>query len=70
MPTTAGIDLKVERVRANVTVTDLAARMGTSRQTLWGIERSAAVAPERVRQYREALASIRDAIEAAHAAVA
>lgn len=53
--TTSGTDLKVERVRANVTIIDLAARMGLSRQTLWGLERAARVAPERVTQYREAL---------------
>lgn len=57
---TTGTDLKVERVKANVTIVDLAARMGLSRQTLWGIERAARVAPERVNQYRQALLTFDD----------
>lgn len=55
MPTTAGIDLKVERVRANVTVTALAAQMGLSRQSVHGLERAGKVPPERAEQYRSAL---------------
>lgn len=58
MPNASGVDLKVERVRANVKAQDVAARMGVSRATVWGIERSAIVAPERARQYREAVAAI------------
>ena len=42
-----GTDLKVERVRANVTITSLAARMGLSRQAIWGVERSAVVDKDR-----------------------
>jgi DNA-binding XRE family transcriptional regulator len=49
------MDLKVERVRANVTVTALAAQMGVSRQTVWGIERAATVNAERTDKYRGAL---------------
>jgi hypothetical protein len=59
MPT-SGIDLKVERVRANLTVVAVSAQMGLSRQAVWGIERAARVSPERVRQYREALLALRD----------
>lgn len=60
---TAGKTLKVERVRAEVTIVDLAAQMGLSRQSLWVLERSASVAPLRVAQYRTALAAVRDATE-------
>lgn len=60
MPTTTGIDLKVERVRANVTVTALAAQMGLSRQSVHAIERAARVVQERADQYRVALAAIED----------
>lgn len=54
----SGVDLKVERVRANVKAQDVAARMGVSRATVWGIERSAIVPPERAHQYREAVLAI------------
>lgn len=57
---TSGNDLKVERVKANVNLIDLASRMGLSRQTLWGIERAARVAPEREKQYRDALLTFDD----------
>jgi transcriptional regulator with XRE-family HTH domain len=56
---TTGTDLKVERIRANVTIISLAARMGLSRQAIWGLERSALVDEVRARAYREALASMR-----------
>ena len=56
--TTHGMDLKVERVRANVTVTALAAQIGLSRQAVWGIERSAIVNAERTAKYRAALVAI------------
>lgn len=69
MPT-HGMDLKVERVRANVTVTALAARMSLSRQAVWGIERAAAVNAERARQYREALQAIATGTVTAQEAVA
>lgn len=52
---TSGNDLKVERVRANLTVQDLAARMGVVRQTVWSIEKSAHVKPDRAAEYRAAL---------------
>lgn len=56
--TTPGMDLKVERVRANITVTALAAQMGLSRQAVWGIERAAAVSAPRASQYRAALVAL------------
>lgn len=62
----SGKDLRVERATADITVTDIAARMGLSRQSLWVLERSAIVAPDRVHQYRQAL---RDAIEASRLAM-
>ena len=52
---TTGMDLKVERVKAHVKLVDVAARMGLSRQALWGIERAAHVDQERARQYMAAL---------------
>lgn len=58
---TTGKTLKLERVRAEVTIVDLAARMGLSRQSLWVLERSATVDPNRVEQYRAALAGLNDA---------
>lgn len=61
---TTGTDLKVERVRANVTIVSLAARMGLSRQAIWGLERSAVVNEVRARAYRDALSTMRDAREA------
>jgi len=60
MPTTSGIDLKVERVREGVTVTALAAQMGLSRQSVHGLERAGRVTPERTAQYREALRHLVD----------
>lgn len=59
---TTGTDLKIERVRANVTIIDLAARMRVSRQTLWGVERAARVSPDRAKQYRDALLTFADVI--------
>jgi transcriptional regulator with XRE-family HTH domain len=59
--TTTGTDLKVERVRANVTIVSLAARMGLSRQAIWGLERAAVVDEVRARAYRDALTTMRDA---------
>lgn len=64
MPT-SGKTLRTERRRYEITATDLAARMGLSRQTVWVIERSGVVDPTRVEQYRGALASLRDATETA-----
>lgn len=53
----SGTDLKVERVRAGLTLKEVARRMGVSRQTLWGIERSESVDQVRESQYLAALAS-------------
>jgi hypothetical protein len=58
---TTGMDLKVERVRARVTVIALAARMGFSRQTVGDLERAAVVDKDRARAYREALAALTEA---------
>lgn len=66
MPIT-GPDLRAERRRAEVTVTDIAARMGVSRQTVHVLERSPVPNADRELQYRRALAA---AIEAARESVA
>lgn len=66
MPIT-GLDLRSERRRAEITVVDLAARMGLSRQTVHSLERSAVLTVEREVQYRRALAA---AIMAARESVA
>lgn len=62
MPT-SGWDLKVARIRANLSKTAVAARMGTSRQTLWVHERSATVDPEFAQRYLQAVADLADAKE-------
>lgn len=59
MPTT-GKQLRRLRRSKDVTVVGVAARMGLSRQAVWGIERAAEVSPDRAEQYRRAVA---DAIE-------
>lgn len=66
MPIT-GLDLRSERRAADITVVDIAARMGLSRQAVHTLERSAVITVERVSQYRQALA---DAIVASQARVA
>lgn len=66
MPTT-GPDLRAERRAADITVTDLRARMGVSRQTVHAIESRAVLTVEQVEKYRAALA---DAIEASRRKVA
>ena len=66
MPIT-GLDLRSERRSANVTVVDVAARMGLSRQAVHVLERSAVITTEREAQYRRALG---DAIEASKEKVA
>ncbi len=66
MPIT-GPDLRAERRAADITVTDVAARMQLSRQTVHAMERAAAVTVERVTQYRAALS---DAIVASRERVA
>lgn len=57
---TTGTDLKIERVRANVTIIALAAQMGLSRQSIWVLERSAEVDQSRAAEYRAALSALRD----------
>ena len=64
MPT-AGPTLRIERLRAHLTATALAAQMGISRQSLWALERAARVSPERVLAYRSAVKTLSDASEAA-----
>lgn len=66
MPIT-GLDLRAERRRADITVTDIAARMGISRQTVHVLEKSAVIKVEREAGYRRALSA---AIQAAREAVA
>lgn len=64
MPT-AGPTLRIERLRAHVSATALAAQMGVSRQTLWSLERSAKVSPDRVIAYRSAVKTLSDAKDTA-----
>ena len=66
MPIT-GLDLRAERRRAEVTVVEIAARMGVSRQTVHALERSAVLTVNREVEYRRALAA---AIAAARERVA
>jgi len=66
MPIT-GLDLRAERRAADITVVDIAARMGLSRQAVHALERSAVLTVERVERYRAAL---RDAIVASGERVA
>lgn len=66
MPIT-GLDLRAERRRAEVTVVEIAARMGVSRQTVHALERSAILTVDREVEYRRALAA---AITAARERVA
>jgi predicted transcriptional regulator len=56
MPIT-GPDLRGERRLADITVTDIAARMGVSRWTVHVLEKSAVVTIEREAQFRRALAA-------------
>jgi DNA-binding XRE family transcriptional regulator len=56
MPIT-GPDLRAERRRADITVTDIAARMGISRQTVHTLEKAAVLKVEREIEYRRALAA-------------
>lgn len=55
---TTGKDLRIERVRADVKVQDLARAMGVSRTTLWTIEKSASPLPDQVVAVRAALARL------------
>lgn len=63
MPTT-GPQLRKERRRSEVTVTALAARMKTSRQTIHGWERAAVVPGDFAAAY---MAALRDVTEASSA---
>lgn len=56
-----GRTLRVERRLADISQVELAGRMRLSRQSVWVIERSADVDPERAREYREALEAARTA---------
>jgi predicted transcriptional regulator len=66
MPIT-GLDLRAERRAANITVVEVASRMGRSRQTVHVLEKSAIVTVDQVEEYRSALS---DAIVASKAKVA
>jgi biotin operon repressor len=50
----------MERLLSEISVTALAAQMGTSRTSLWVLERSAKVSSERAAKYREAVKTLRD----------
>jgi predicted transcriptional regulator len=63
----SGPDLRSERRAADITVVDIAARMGLSRQAIHVLEKSVAITIERATQYRRALA---DAIEASREKIA
>lgn len=52
-----GMDLKIARIRQQVSATDLAARMGVSRATVTNIEQRHGVKPEQAERYRAALAT-------------
>lgn len=65
--TITGLDLRAERRAADITVKDVAARMGLSRQTVHGLESRVVLTVDRVAQYRAALA---DAIVASREKVA
>ncbi len=55
---TTGRQLRIERLQADVPIKALAARIGFSRQTVWTIERSPTVDPERAARYRRALLDV------------
>lgn len=54
---TTGIDLKVQRIRRQVTGRALAERMGISTATLTRLEQRGAVQPDVAQRYRDALAT-------------
>lgn len=66
MPIT-GPQLRADRRAADITVVDIAARMGLSRQSVHFLEKSATLTVEQVAKYRSALA---DAIVASRRRVA
>ena len=53
----SGTDLKVERIRAGLTQKQVASRMGTTRQTLYVLERMESVPETRAAEYRAALSA-------------
>lgn len=55
MPKTTGWDLTVARVRADLTKTEVACELGTTRQTLWAWERSAFVDPDKAAAFLRAV---------------
>lgn len=55
MTTVTGPDLRRERRLAEITVVDIAGRMGLSRQAVHNLENAAAPDQERVRRYLAAL---------------
>lgn len=66
MPIT-GLDLRAERRAADITVVEIATRMGLSRQAVHNLERSVVITVERAAAYR---AAIHDATVASKAQVA
>jgi len=59
MPT-SGLDLRVKRVRARVSLKALVAAIDRSRTTVWQIEKAAVVDPEDVKRYLAALETCRN----------
>ena len=62
--TTTGAALRDERIRAALSLSELARRMGRDRVTVWRWENQAIVTIDQAREYRAALACID-----AHAAI-
>lgn len=60
---TSGMDLKVERIRAKVTATDLASEMGVSRQRVSQLESATDVSEAMADRYRAALLSVAGRVE-------
>ena len=58
MEHTTGLDLKVERVRAKLSLNEVVAEMGVSRTTVWTIEKAPEVKPETAQAYRDAIARL------------
>ena len=56
-----GMDLRIERIRARVTLTDLAREIGISRQRLNQIEDMERVPEPQIARYRSRLAALRAA---------
>lgn len=65
MPTVTGPQLRRTRRDNDVTVVEVASRMGLSRQTVHNLERDCEPDPERVAEYLAALAAALDAKETA-----